>query len=57
VALPGKQVIRIEKTETHDRLFCMVIRKRVSQHALNNLDRERIKGKRFRASFAQRGPH
>jgi hypothetical protein len=57
VALPRKQVISIGKIETHDRLFCMVIRKRVSQHAINNLDRERIKGKRFRASFAQRGPH
>jgi hypothetical protein len=28
-----------------------------SQDAIKNLDRERIKGKHFRASFAQRGPH
>jgi hypothetical protein len=57
VALPRKQVISIGKVDIHDRLLYMVIRKSVSQHAIKNLDRERIKGKRFRASFAQRGPH
>jgi hypothetical protein len=56
VALPRKQVISIGKIEIQDRLFYMVIRKSVSQHAIKNLDRERIKGKRFRASFVQRGP-
>jgi hypothetical protein len=57
VALLSKQVMSIGKTETDDRLFGMLISKRVSQHAINNLDREGIKGKRFRVSFAQRGPH
>ena len=57
VALPRKQVISIGKIEIQDRLFYMVIRKSVSQYAIKNLDRERIKGKPFRASFAQRGPH
>jgi hypothetical protein len=52
-----KQVISIEKIETHDHLFYKVTRKSANQHAIKNLDRERIKGKRFRASFAQLGLH
>jgi hypothetical protein len=57
VALPRKQVISIGKIEIDDRLFYRVISKSVSQHAIKNLGRERIIGKRFCASFVQRGAH